>query len=160
MDLSLSTAASVPPCIRISLSHLPSKHARSETLRATRLDRIRAHVDAQLADPELSAQAAARALGMSVRSLHLALAQSGETFGQLVQRRRVAVCHALLRRPDNGATIVDIAFACGFNSLPSFYRAFRRVYGACPREVVPGGLKAAPHGRLASGRPPGFPTAG
>jgi AraC-like DNA-binding protein len=145
MDLNLSAAACLPPCIRISLIRVTSKHARGEALRATRLDRIRNHVDAQLADPELSAQATAGALGMSVRSLHLALAPSGETFGQLVQRRRVAACHALLRRPDNDAAIVDIAFACGFNSLSSFYRAFRRVYGACPREIAPGGFKAAPH---------------
>jgi AraC-like DNA-binding protein len=143
MDLNLSTTARMPPCIGISLIRVTSKHARSEALRATRLDRIRAHVDAQLADPELSAQATARALGMSVRSLHLALAPSGETFGQLVQRRRVAACHALLREPEHSATIVDIAFACGFNSLSSFYRAFRRVYSVRPREAAFGGLKAA-----------------
>ena len=38
------------------------------------------HVD----DPELSARDCARALGMSVRSLHLALASSAVTFGGLV----------------------------------------------------------------------------
>jgi AraC-like DNA-binding protein len=143
MDLNLNTAAWPPSCVLISLINGASKHARSEALRAKRLDRIRAHVDAHLADPELSALATARALGLSVRSLHLALAPTGETFGQFVQRRRVAACHALLRRPDNSATIVDIAFACGFNSLSSFYRAFRRVYGACPREVTPATLPLA-----------------
>jgi AraC-like DNA-binding protein len=136
MESNLSLAAGVPPCPRISLLHVTSKYARGEALRGTRVDRIRAHVDTQLADPLLSGQMAARALGMSVRSLHLALAPTGESFGQLVQRRRLAACHALLRRPNDGATIADIAFACGFNSLPSFYRAFRRVYGVCPRAAA------------------------
>ena len=143
MDFNLSTAAWPPPCVRMSLIRVTSKHARSEALRASRLDSIRTYVDAQLADPELSAQATARAVGMSVRSLHLVLARSGETFGQLVQRRRVAACHALLLRPDNSATIGDIAFACGFNSLSSFYRAFRRVFGACPREAAMATLSSA-----------------
>ena len=88
-----------------------------------------------MADPDLSAHAAARALGLSVRGLHLVLSPTGESFGELVQRRRLTACHAMLSRPENAATIADIAFACGFNSLSSFYRAFRRVYGACPRET-------------------------
>src|ERR1700733_12500110 len=80
MESNLSLADGGPPCPRISLAHVTSKYARGEALRGTRVDRIRAHVDAQLADPLLSAQMAARALGMSVRSLHLALAPTGESF--------------------------------------------------------------------------------
>jgi AraC-like DNA-binding protein len=117
------------------------KRSRGEALRAARLHRIQAHVEAHLSDPLLCAQSAARALGMSVRSLHLALAPTGESFGELVVRRRLAACHRLLRHPDNAATIADIAFASGFNSLSSFYRAFRREFGACPRRA--GGALAA-----------------
>jgi transcriptional regulator GlxA family with amidase domain len=73
---------------------------------------------------------------MSVRSLHMTLAATGESFGALVQRKRLAACHALLGRPDHGATIADIAFACGFNSLSSFYRAFRNDDSACPRHAA------------------------
>jgi AraC-like DNA-binding protein len=136
MDPNLQTAVSLLRCPHKITNPAPSKRTRGEALRTMRLDRIRAHIDAQLADTELSAHAAARALGMSVRSLHLALAPTGESFGELVQRRRLAACHTLLRRPNNAATIADIAYACGFNSLSSFYRAFRRVYGACPREAA------------------------
>ncbi len=112
------------------------KRGRGAALRTTRLQRIRSYVEAHWADPSLSAQAASRALGISVRSLHLTLAPTGETFGDLVQRRRLATCHTLLRRPDNAATVADIAFASGFNSLSSFYRAFRRAYGACPSDAA------------------------
>jgi AraC-like DNA-binding protein len=108
--------------------------ARGEVLRQRRLQRIEAHIDANIADPALSARRAARALGMSVRLLHLTLAPSGESFGQLVQRRRMQACYALLCRPGE-ENIAQIAFACGFNSLSSFYRAFRRIYGASPRDL-------------------------
>jgi AraC-like DNA-binding protein len=136
MDVTLSTVVWLPPCAPAPFSHAGCKRGRGEILRATRLHRICDYVEANLADPSLSAQAAAHALGMSVRSLHLALAPAGETFGELVQRRRLAACHTQLRRPDNAATIADIAFASGFNSLSSFYRAFRRAYGACPRQAA------------------------
>ena len=79
-----------------------------------------------------------------VRSLHLALADSGESFGQLLQRRRLDMCRSLLSRTNDTASIADIAFACGFNSLSSFYRAFRRTCGTCPRDL----RTATPHLRL------------
>jgi AraC-like DNA-binding protein len=113
---------------------------RGEVLRLRRLEAIRRYIEENLADPDLAAPAAARALGMSVRSLHLALADSGESFGQLLQRRRLEMCCTLLRRADAGNSVADIAFACGFNSLSSFYRAFRRLCGACPRELRAGNL--------------------
>jgi AraC-like DNA-binding protein len=123
MDLHLSAVTSRP---LHAPTHRVAKRTRAEALRTERLERIRMYVEWHLTDPELSAHGAARALGMSVRSLHLALAPSGVSFGELVQCRRLAACHAQLNRPDNGATIADIAFAGGFNSLSSFYRAFRR----------------------------------
>jgi AraC-like DNA-binding protein len=111
---------------------------RGEVLRRRRVDMIRAYVDQNLSDPDLAAPGAARALGMSVRSLHLALAGNGESFGQLLQRRRLEMCCTLLRGPDASGSVADIAFGCGFNSLSSFYRAFRRLCGACPRDVRTG----------------------
>jgi len=108
---------------------------RGEALRKLRLQRILAYIDENLADPDLCAHETARALGMSVRGLHLALAPERESFNLLVQRRRLAACLTLLRRPDRDDRIVDIAFACGFNSLSSFYRAFRRCFGSCPRAL-------------------------
>jgi AraC-like DNA-binding protein len=106
---------------------------RGEILRRRRFDMIRDYVDQNLSDPELAARGAARALGMSVRSLHLALAGSGESFGQLLQRRRLERCCMKLRGPSAAGSVADIAFDCGFNSLSSFYRAFRGLYGASPR---------------------------
>jgi AraC-like DNA-binding protein len=111
---------------------------RGEVLRRHRVEMIRAYVDQNLSDPDLAARGAARALGMSVRSLHLALAGSGESFGQLLQRRRLDMCCTMLRSPNASSSIADIAFGCGFNSLSSFYRAFRGLYRAHPRELRAG----------------------
>ena len=108
---------------------------RGEVLRRRRVDMIRAHIDQNLSDPDLAARGTARALGMSVRSLHLALAGSGESFGQLLQRRRLEQCCTMLCSPNASGSVADIAFGCGFNSLSSFYRAFRGLYRACPREL-------------------------
>ena len=106
---------------------------RGETLRLRRLERLSAYVDAMILDPALSARNAARGIGVSVRSLHTVLAASGDTFTTLVQRRRLEACYRLLRRSDESRSVADIAFACGFNSLSSFYRAFRRHLGGRPR---------------------------
>jgi AraC-like DNA-binding protein len=143
MEINLHSAGRQAPFATFPNSHVSAHHVRAEALRATRLSRIHGYIDAQLADPELSAHRAARALGMSVRTLHLTLSSTGETFGALVARRRLAACCAALRRPDNADTIADIAFAYGFNSLSSFYRAFRRVVGACPRDTGRAALKSA-----------------
>jgi AraC-like DNA-binding protein len=118
---------------------LPSEPVtRRQALSAQRLAKITRYVEAHLDDPDLSAHTAARALGMSVRSLHLALASSSHSFGELVQRRRLELCRALLADWDRADSIADLAFACGFNSLSSFYRAFREYFGTCPRAVRAG----------------------
>jgi len=36
-----------------------------------------------------------------------------------------------------GRTVAEIAFAWGFADLTTFYRAFRRAYGAAPGELRP-----------------------
>jgi transcriptional regulator GlxA family with amidase domain len=113
----------------------PAPSERRRVLQAHRLERINRYVEANLDDPKMSAQTAARALGMSVRSLHMALDGTSHSFGELVLRRRLELCRALLSQWDRAENVADLAFACGFNSLSSFYRAFRRHFGTCPREV-------------------------
>ena len=116
----------------------PEPVTRRQAVAAQRLDKITRHVEANLDNPDLTAHSAARALGMSVRSLHLALASSSHSFGELVLRRRLDLCRALLAEWDRADSIADLAFACGFNSLSSFYRAFREHFGTCPRAVRAG----------------------
>ncbi len=90
---------------------------------ARRQERIVAYIGTRFTDPSVSAGEAARALGMSLRGLHLALADTGESFNKAVRRHRLAACRVRLQAPQRSDSVTEIAFSCGFNSLSSFYRA-------------------------------------
>lgn len=54
------------------------------------------------------------------------------SFRDYVNGRRAALAQAMLQSTSHQVT--DIAFDCGFNSLRSFYRAFKKEYGVTPNE--------------------------
>lgn len=107
-----------------------------EAIRDARLHEAKRYCERHLADPDLSPSQVAEALGISVRSLHLLFEPTGTSFARYVTRRRLAECRAALagaaghRRP-----VAEIAFAWGFNSLPTFYRAFQREFGIAPSDI-------------------------
>lgn len=92
--------------------------------------RLLAHIDAQIDNPALTPQEAARALGISVRGVHGLLAGMPHSFSRLVARRRLQRARELLAQP--GRSVVDVAFACGFNSLATFYRQHAAAFGTSP----------------------------
>jgi AraC-like DNA-binding protein len=106
-----------------------------EAARLARLAEAKRYVDLHLADPELTAEKAAGALKMSMRSLHLLFEPSEASFAQYVLRRRLEECRAALAKPIGGRSVTDIALGWGFNSLPTFYRTFRKTFGATPGEL-------------------------
>jgi len=55
-------------------------------------------------------------------------------FNRWINHHRIARAKALLARPDERRSILEIAFACGFASLGPFNRAFRDEVGTTPRE--------------------------
>ncbi|MCX7561740.1 helix-turn-helix domain-containing protein [Sulfitobacter sp. F26204] len=87
-------------------------------------------------DPEFGPGALALRLGVSLRSLQRYFEALGETPGQRLVQKRLSQAYADLSR-DEGAevSVVDCAYACGFNDLSHFYRAFRQRYGMTPGEV-------------------------
>lgn len=100
------------------------------------LESIKRHVSAHCSDPTLSPRTVARAHGISVRQLHRVFLPTGETFGHHVPTARLAACRrSLLDSTHPRRPVADIAYACGFNSVPSFYRAFARRYGQSPRAL-------------------------
>ena len=46
---------------------------------------------------------------------------------------RARIAHEQLQA-NEGRSVLDVAFACGFDSLNTFYRAYRRVFGKTPLE--------------------------
>ena len=111
---------------------------QGQALLLARIEEAKRFVGLHLSDPGLTAEKAAQALKISVRRLHLLFEPTGTSFGQYVQRRRLDECRAALTNPIGDRSITDIAFAWGFNSLPTFYRAFQEAFG-----VAPGALRAA-----------------
>lgn len=114
------------PLALIAAAPAPKIGRRGLFAQARRAVRIRLYIHEHCTDPTLSAKECARELGMSLRSLYLALESQGVSFSSLLAQARLNRCRELLQRPDAPNNAADLAFACGFNSLSSFYRAFRR----------------------------------
>jgi AraC-like DNA-binding protein len=84
--------------------------------------------------PDLSAALIAGTLGISVRQLHILFEPSGLSFARTVTAMRVAKAHRLLTT-SRERQIADIAYASGFDSTATFYRAFRKAYDARPGDI-------------------------
>ncbi|HEY6255550.1 MAG TPA: helix-turn-helix domain-containing protein [Xanthobacteraceae bacterium] len=101
--------------------------------------RLRAVLDAiarNVGDPDLDPRGLANRLGISVRYLHRVLKDSGQTFSEHLNARRVGRAYRLLRDPRLAhLKISDIALEAGFSDLTHFNRSFRRRYGDTPSAV-------------------------
>lgn len=58
---------------------------------------------------------------------------TGLSFTDYLTRLRVSKAAEMLDKTDD--TCTSIAFACGFNSMSNFYRAFKKVKGASPADI-------------------------
>ena len=98
--------------------------------------RIKSYVERNVADPELSVDAIAQALGMSTRSVHRAFeADPAGSILNYVWMRRLSHCAASLRDPTQAdRSITDISFSFGFKSTSHFSRLFKEHAGVPPRE--------------------------
>ena len=104
---------------------------------AARLHAVVAGIDQHLTNPELNAGWLGAKLGLSDRYVHHLLAGSGQSFSELVRRKRVDQARRMLERPSaTPRRVIDVAYAVGFNDLSSFNRAFRRQFGCTPSDVL------------------------
>ena len=113
--------------------------AHPTAVRHGRLAEAKRIIDRHLADPNLSPALVAAKLGVGVRTLHGLFEPEGTSFTRYVQHRRLEECRAALMASPTRA-VTDIAYAWGFGSLSSFYRAFHAAFGAAP-----GDCRAAPY---------------
>jgi transcriptional regulator GlxA family with amidase domain len=96
---------------------------------------VRTVLEAIAADPaaDHSVAALARRAGMSERHLaRLFRAETGTTVGQHVERVRVETARHLLESSDAG--LDTIAHRCGFGTVETFHRSFKRRTGITPGE--------------------------
>jgi AraC-like DNA-binding protein len=92
--------------------------------------RVRGFLCEALGRSELSADAAARRLGISARTLQRRLREEGQSFSSVLDAVRHEAALRYLAEPQ--LTISEIAFALGFAEPGAFHRAFRRWTGQPP----------------------------
>ncbi|MEJ8277633.1 helix-turn-helix domain-containing protein [Pseudonocardia spirodelae] len=97
------------------------------------LDRIKAHVDAHLGDPDLSPAGIAAAHFVSARHLHGLFAGTGTSAAAWIRSRRVEMC----RRDLADAGLADVPAAAigsrwGFRGPSHFGQVFKRATGLTP----------------------------
>jgi AraC-like DNA-binding protein len=113
--------------------------AAYDAVRLATLERALQYIARHYTDPQLSPLRAAKALGVSVRKLHLLFSTSGKTFGEQVAARRLDEARLLLVSPGTSERpIADIAFDVGYSDLSTFYRAFRARWGVTPGDARAG----------------------
>jgi AraC-like DNA-binding protein len=108
--------------------------ARVPDAGAWRVRRALADIEAELDDPELSAERVASRQGVSRRYLDGLLAPLGTSLTARIWERRLERAAEALRAPARAREgIFAIALDCGFRDAAHFTRAFRRRYGVTPR---------------------------
>jgi AraC-like DNA-binding protein len=95
--------------------------------------RINGHILKHLADPALTPESVAEAVGISGRQLHRVFGPSGWTVERWIWRQRLLRCRQDLDLREK-APISQIAFRWGFSDAAHFSRAFREAFGASPKE--------------------------
>lgn len=101
--------------------------------RPAQLAAVKAYIESHLESSRLTPGSTARALGISVRQLHILFRPTGTTFSRFVLMCRLQAARSvLLQEPERN--VLDIALDCGIDSSTVFYRAFRAVVGMTPTD--------------------------
>jgi AraC-like DNA-binding protein len=129
------TASLVPALAQLALMERgvvrPGSRRAQFALRIGRLSLARRLIGRHLHNPDLSPSMVADLLGVSVRHMHMLFEMAEKSFSQTVTETRLGASRRLLvEAPER--LIADIAYACGFESLATFYRVFNAAYGMAP----------------------------
>lgn len=102
-------------------------------VRHAQLQRLLAHVDANLGDPALGAESLAAALALSVEQVEALVADRSGSISNLVRDRRLQEARRLLADSVTPRrSVASIAYSLGFTDPAQFSRLFRRATGDSP----------------------------
>jgi AraC-like DNA-binding protein len=89
-------------------------------------------------DPNLNLQLLSKKTGIASKTISTVLNQyQDKSFNEFINAYRVAEIKKRLLNPENkGITIAGLAYECGFNSQPTFQRAFKAIHGQTPKEFL------------------------
>jgi AraC-like DNA-binding protein len=137
--------APLPPSVILdqigALLALTANELRGDPLKSTPIERslrerIRDHIKQRSGEISLQAGDVASSLHISPRTLHRALAASGETFGAMLMHARVDVAVRMLGSPlFDRVTTAEIGHRAGFSDASHFTRVLRRRTGRTPLQV-------------------------
>lgn len=105
----------------------------SGTVAGERLRVALRYIEDNLQSPALSPETIAAHLCVSPRQMHRVFEAAGKTVAAEVRRIRIERAASLLRGSPL-MPVTDIAFACGFDSLATFYRCFKAEFHATASE--------------------------
>ncbi|MBI1169828.1 helix-turn-helix domain-containing protein [bacterium] len=101
------------------------------SVRAAHLHRAEETIRKNLANPNLSPEAVAEAIGISKRYLHELFAGENMTVSQFIREQRLQAARDLLQMPNPGP-MSDIAYRFGFADQAQFSRLFKAMFGQTP----------------------------
>ncbi|WP_374380598.1 helix-turn-helix transcriptional regulator [Dongia sp.] len=114
----------------------PMEAETRQSVAAMRLDLFKAEIERSLADCAFDIGRLARRHKVTPRYIQMLFADAGTTFTDFLRQRRLALAYRLLCDPAQAErNVADLAYAAGFSDLSHFNRAFRRRFGATPREI-------------------------
>ena len=117
----------------------------AQSVRAARLQAIKAHIATDLWDPALTVAVLAARQGVTPRYVHKLFESDGTTCTQFILQRRLDRAYRRLcdhRFAEH--SITSIAFGVGFGDQSYFNRAFRRQYNATPSDIRNRALRDGP----------------
>jgi AraC-like DNA-binding protein len=130
--------------LALTASELSGRRATSTPAERSVCDHVYDRIRQRCADTSLHAADIASSLSMSKRTLHRALAASGETFGAMLIQARVDLAVRMLQSPlFDRVTTAEIGRRAGFSDASHFVKALRRRTGRTPLQ-----MRRASHGKL------------
>jgi AraC-like DNA-binding protein len=110
--------------------------SRSSCVVAARRAAVLDYVATHFQEPDVTGSSLAQSLGISQRYLQRLLEDTGKSFTEHVNERRLSRAFELLSTANGSRRVSDIAFEVGFSDLAHFYRLFRSRFGGTPRSVL------------------------
>jgi AraC-like DNA-binding protein len=123
--------------LALAIGSEPGRQTGDEScVQRIRLRSVKAYIDANLSDPNLSLGRIAKENGISLRYLHQLFRPTDMSASEWLRMRRLQRCYDLLSSPAHAArSITEIAYSMGFSSSSHFSNLFREQFALRPSDV-------------------------
>ena len=123
--------------LTLALSGEPGRQSEDEkSVQLVRLRSVKAYIESNLSDPNLSLTTIAKQNGISLRYLHQLFRHADTSVSEWLRFRRLQRCYDLLTSPRHShQSITEIAYSLGFSSSSHFSNLFRAQFNVRPSDV-------------------------